>query len=134
MSTSEPNPEVLRSTCHCGHISVDLPSRPTQLNECHCTICYKYGALWAYFNPDNVTVTMPDGATLEKYIRSDPEGDGDISFNRCSHCGCIMMWRGAGKRADINRMGVNCRMLDEWVIEGIPRVMGIGPRKKPSES
>src|SRR4051794_304960 len=105
MSASASAP-ALQSTCHCGRIQITLPSRPTELNECHCTVCYKYGAMWAYFDPDTVDVTVADSATLEGYIRSDEDGEGDISFNRCSHCGCMMTWRGAGERAGVKKMGV----------------------------
>lgn len=86
--------------------------------------------MWAYFDPDNVIMTVSDGATLEKYIRSDSEGDGNISFNRCSYCGCMMTWRGVGKREGLKKMGVNCRMVPEEEVEEIPRSMGIGPRNK----
>jgi hypothetical protein len=127
MSTSTPE-STLKSACHCGRIQITLPSRPAELNECHCTVCYKYGAMWAYFDPETVDVTIADGATLEGYRRSDEDGSGDISFNRCSHCGCMMAWRGAGAREGIKKMGVNCRMVPELDIEGIPKKIGMGPR------
>jgi hypothetical protein len=129
MSTFDNN-DALQASCHCGRIQVTLPSRPTELNECHCTVCYKYGAMWSYFDPDDVIVTITDGATLEAYVRSDPESDGDIAFNRCSHCGCMMTWRGAGKREDLKKMGINCRMMPEEDTEGIPRRISMSARSK----
>ncbi len=111
----------LVTACHCGRVQVKMPSKPLKLNECHCTVCYKYGALWGYFGRSEVTVTTSDGATLAKYIRAD-NGDGDLSFNRCSHCGCMTHWWGEGDYAGLDhKMGINCRMLPLEAIEGIPR-------------
>lgn len=115
----------LTLTCHCARITLTLPSPPPYLNECHCTICYKYGALWGYFHRRDVEITATDGATLQKYIRSDEGSDGDISFNRCSHCGCMVCWIAeivpeAGFDGS-EGIGVNCRMVEERVLEGVER-------------
>lgn len=118
--------DTLTVVCHCGRVRVQIPSRPTSLNECHCTVCYKYGALWSYFPRHDVVVTTASDTTLQQYIRED--ADGDISFNRCGHCGCMMCWRGEGEYAGPERkMGVNCRMLPESSIEGIAKRVSKGP-------
>jgi hypothetical protein len=118
--------ETLTAVCHCGRVRVQLPSKPTSLLECHCTVCYKYGALWAYFPRNDVVVTTASDTTLQPYIRED--ADGDISFNRCSHCGCMVCWKGEGKYAGPeHKMGVNCRMLPETEIEGIEKKQSKGP-------
>jgi len=77
----------LLATCHCGRVQIKLP-KPPKLNECHCTVCYKYGSLWAYFQPSEVTIKVADDTSLAEYSRSD--GDGSITFNRCCHCGCMV--------------------------------------------
>lgn len=47
-AAAPPRPETsLVTSCHCQRIQVRLPSTPKILNECRCTVCYKYGALWA---------------------------------------------------------------------------------------
>lgn len=109
------NPDKLTATCHCGRISVEMPSHPTKVNECQCTICYRYGALWSYFPQDdvNIYVNIPTPASpseginkpqestdssqgadnhsgLRSYVRSD--GDGPIGFFFCEHCGCMTHW------------------------------------------
>jgi hypothetical protein len=115
----------LTATCHCGQVQVELPSKPEKLTECHCTVCYKYGALWAYFPRPDVTVRASD-TKLQVYIRED--GEGDIAFNRCGHCGCLVCWWGEGKWSGPEHiMGVNCRMLPENEIEGIERKVSKGP-------
>jgi len=111
---------TVKATCHCGRVTVEMPSKPVKLNECRCSVCYKYGALWGYFQRDTVTVTTAEGANLVPYVRADTEGG--LSFNHCSHCGCMTNWWGLGPYSEPTRkMGVNCRLLPEKDIEGIPR-------------
>lgn len=111
------NPSKLTTTCHCGRISVEMPSPPLMVNECRCSACYRYGAMWAYFPRDdvNVFVNIPgpapgaDGTVgarvaaspvhgeeersgLRSYIREDRDGDGVIGFYFCGHCGCMTHW------------------------------------------
>lgn len=118
--------ETLIAACHCNRVQAQLPSKPKKLNECHCTVCYKYGALWAYFGRNEVKVTVADDTKLEAYTRDD--SDGDISFIRCGHCGCMMVWWGLGEYSGPeHKMGVNCRMLPETEIEGIEKRVSPGP-------
>jgi len=125
-SSSSSKDDALTAVCHCGRVRVKIPSKPTQLLECHCTVCYKYGSLWAYFPRNDVVVTTASDTTLQAYIRED--ADGDISFNRCGHCGCMMCWRGEGAYAGLeHKMGVNCRMLPESEIWGIAKKQSKGP-------
>jgi hypothetical protein len=117
------------SSCHCNRIKITLPSLPTQLNECRCTVCYKYGAIWAYFPRNEVRISIAEDAKIEEYVRKD--GGGDISFNRCSNCGCMTHWWGVGERfggGDV-KMGVNCRLVPEKEIFGIERRISLGPKR-----
>lgn len=110
----------LVATCHCKRIQIQLPSKPTIFNECHCTVCYKYGALWAYYTRSDVTVNVAEDTKLEPYIRED--SNGVISFNRCAHCGCMTHWWGTAKFAGPgNKMGINCRLVPESDVKDIDK-------------
>ncbi|KAJ0106822.1 glutathione-dependent formaldehyde-activating gfa [Diaporthe amygdali] len=110
-----PHPSSLTATCHCGRINVEMPSLPAKINECRCSVCYRYGALWAYFHLDDVNVIVnvqasrpapkdsparrepliskgenEDSNCLQLYVRTD--GDGDIGFHFCGNCGCLTHW------------------------------------------
>ncbi len=116
----------LTATCHCSRIHIQVPSKPQKLNECHCTVCYKYGALWGYFPRSEVLVTIADDTQLQAYAREDRPGH--VSFHRCGHCGCMLFWRGEGKFAGPEHMmGVNLRMLPESQIEDVEREVSMGP-------
>lgn len=67
-------------------------------------------------------MTTAAGTELQAYIRQDEGSDGDLAFNRCSRCGCVMFWCGVGEFAGLeHEMGVNCRMLPLGDVEGIER-------------
>lgn len=51
-----PKPGQTTARCHCGRISLDLPAPPQKINECRCSVCYRYGALWGYYHADQVNI------------------------------------------------------------------------------
>ncbi|KAJ5525145.1 hypothetical protein N7494_011795 [Penicillium frequentans] len=78
----------LKSTCHCGAITVIVPHQPEEINECQCTICRRYAAAWAYYKVNEIKFDLKEGAKLSKYVW----GDREKSFNSCENCGCICYW------------------------------------------
>ena len=119
------------ASCHCGAITLTLPTAPDRLNECHCSVCYKYGALWAYYARHKVVIAAsPDAASQAPYVREDMDTKGALEFHRCGRCGCVMYWGPTPELAakwkeqdQTVRMGVNCRMLPEEEIAGVERVV-----------
>ncbi|KAI0459841.1 hypothetical protein F5B21DRAFT_199716 [Xylaria acuta] len=61
-----------KATCHCGRIAMTLPSPPKDISECHCSLCYKLGALWAYYPRDQVAVTTSSPAFLTSTTITSP--------------------------------------------------------------
>lgn len=104
--------------CHCGRVTIALERAPDEVTDCNCSSCTKHGARWAYFAPGEVRV---EGAT-SSYLRADMKVPAtDLRF--CGQCGCTTHWvateayvRHAG--AD-DRVGVNMRLFDEALIEGV---------------
>ncbi|KAJ5623488.1 hypothetical protein N7490_012093 [Penicillium lividum] len=56
----------LKSTCHCGAITVTVPHQPTEINECQCTICRRYAAAWAYYKVNEIKIDIKEGAKLSQ--------------------------------------------------------------------
>lgn len=77
--------KALKSTCHCGAITVIVPDQPEEINECQCTICRRYAAAWAYYKVNEIKFDMKEGAKVSQYIW----GDKEKSFNFCENCGCV---------------------------------------------
>jgi len=91
-------------TCHCTAIRITFPPLREPALECLCSICRRYGALWAYYKPDEVHVEGDDA--IEAYVW----GKARISFNRCKNCGCMTHY--TVLRDTEPRVAVNCRMLE----------------------
>ena len=106
----------MRATCHCGAISVAVPGAPAYLNECHCSICGRYGVRWGYFGGDEVEVA---GETAV-YVRD----GGSLEFHRCGRCGCVTHWRAP---EDATKVGVNARLMAAADLAGVPVRVSEGP-------
>lgn len=53
---------MLGTTCHCGAIKIEVPRPPHTLTNCDCSICRRYGTLWAYYKTTEVRVIARPGA------------------------------------------------------------------------
>lgn len=95
---------TVEASCHCGSVRIALEAAPESVTDCSCSICRRYGVLWAYYSPRDVTFLNPKGPT-DTY----EWGDHMITFHRCRTCGCVTHW--ADKDPDYDRMGVNARLL-----------------------
>ena len=104
---------MLIATCHCGAVRLQIPRKPRTLTDCNCSICRRYGTLWAYYKASAVRVVSRRGATT-----SYRWGDKTIDFVRCNTCGCVTHWRGIRKRPN-SFVGVNASNLDAEAIRSV---------------
>jgi len=100
---------MIHASCHCGAVRMALPHAPAEVTNCNCSICRRYGVLWAYYPASQVRVLPADAAT-DTYRW----GDRTIAFHRCCACGCVTHWSADDARQD--RMGINARLLDPSVL------------------
>ena len=38
----------MRGACHCEAVRFEIAEPPEWVLDCNCTLCRRYGALWAY--------------------------------------------------------------------------------------
>ncbi len=99
--------EPIKGACHCGRIKFEVVGEPMYgLVTCNCSICRRYGALWAHQNMDEVTIEASEAAT-NQYIW----GDKGLAFQTCKECGCTTHFSpvdGVGPM-----MGLNYRLVDD---------------------
>jgi hypothetical protein len=81
------------ATCHCGAIRIRVRQRPRTLTSCNCSICRRYGALWAYYTASSVEIVAPKGG-LEKYSWNRRTRE----YHRCATCGCVTHYTYRRKR------------------------------------
>ena len=108
---------MLKLSCLCGQVRIEIPKRPDFINECNCTLCSKSGARWAYFHPSEVSVV----GTTTGYSREDKE-DPAAEIRFCANCGStthFVLTASAVSKFGNSQMGVNMRLADEKDLAGI---------------
>lgn len=98
---------MIRATCHCGAVSIAIPHAPAAVTNCNCSVCRRYGVLWAYYAAEEVEIGAAATA-LQEYTR----GPASIAFVRCGRCGCVTHWRPMPGKRKTSKMGVNVRMFE----------------------
>ena len=88
-----------------------LRHAPDTVTDCSCSICRRYGVLWAYYPADAVRVISGEAAT-DSYAWKDRS----LAFHQCRRCGCVTHWQPLTRTED--RMGVNARLLPPDVLAG----------------
>ena len=103
----------MKGACHCGAARWRLDAVPESATACNCTVCRRYGALWAYGHEgEDIHVTGPATAYAP--------GAG-IDFCFCPACGCVLFWRGRRPETDgRTRIAVNLRLAEPDEVAAIP--------------
>lgn len=104
---------MIRAACHCGVVRITLDHAPSWVLDCNCSICRRYGALWAYdwdfLAKGTLGASLVRGSdALEAYIW----GDREIGFWRCTECGCLTHHTALNDPAKLR--GVNARMFVDF--------------------
>jgi hypothetical protein len=97
---------MLSTTCHCGAVRIQIPHAPETITNCDCSICRRYGTLWAYYEASEVQVLAEHGATS-----SYSWGKKALRFVRCNTYGCIINWQFI-KPEHGCRIGINARNFE----------------------
>jgi hypothetical protein len=100
---------MVSGNCHCGKVTIALDAAPDEVTDCNCSICRRYGTLWAYYNPNQVRIA--EAVPTEAYLW----GQREINFHRCAECGCVTHWTAANDPSH-PRMGVNIRLMAPEVV------------------
>lgn len=96
---------MIEGKCHCEAVRWKFKGRPKSAVACNCTICRRYGALWAYdFEDERISVS----GDTQTYLW----GDRTVTFHFCARCGCVAYWRGVATSTidSRRRMAVNLRL------------------------
>lgn len=101
---------TLTGTCHCGAVRVTVPRRPRSVTDCNCSICRRYGVLWAYYTASQVRI---EGA---RHTQAYKWGRKALNFVRCKTCGCLVCWQRVKKNPE-RKMGINWRNFPLELVE-----------------
>jgi hypothetical protein len=104
---------MIQGSCHCGAVRWTFEGTPDGATACNCTVCRRYGVLWAYdYEGEGIAVSGETRA----YVR----GRG-IGFHFCPECGCVAYWRALRAGDDgRRRIAVNLRLAEPDDVAEIP--------------
>lgn len=104
---------MIEGSCHCGAVTWRFEGEPDGATACNCTVCRRYGVLWAYdYEDEGIKVAGPTRA----YSRGEA-----IGFHFCPNCACVAFWRGLKTGADgRRRIAVNLRLAAPEAVADIP--------------
>jgi hypothetical protein len=104
---------MIEGSCHCGAVHWRFDGVPESATACNCTICRRYGVLWAYgFEGEGIDVS----GTTHAYVRG-----GSIGFHFCPGCGCVAYWRSLEPGSDgRRRIAVNVRLTEPEAVAHLP--------------
>ena len=107
---------MLTGSCHCGAAGWTLEGDPGPATACNCTLCRRYGALWAYdYEGERIRIIGPTTA----YTRAGPDPSLEIDF--CPTCGGVLCWRGLEVEASgRRRIAVNLRLAAPEAVADLP--------------
>jgi hypothetical protein len=104
MASSAP----LTVSCHCGKVRLEMRRKPRALTQCNCSICRRYGALWAYYRRSSVRVVAAKNALITYRWNETRE------FKHCKACGFVTHYEQRVKRRDgSDTVAVNMRGVDQ---------------------
>ena len=99
---------MVEGSCHCGKIRIEVEAAPEKVTDCNCSICRRYGTLWAYYPPRQVRII--EDVPTQTYQWDDRS----LYFHRCAECGCVTHWSPVDPARD--RMGINANLLPPDVL------------------
>ena len=98
--------KTLHGSCHCNQVSWQFEGPIESATACNCTICRRYGALWAYGHlGEEITVAGP----TTFYVRGKA-----VEYHFCPKCACVAYYLGI-KRDESGRQKavVNLRLAND---------------------
>lgn len=116
-----PTLKELEGSCHCGAARWTYRGEleENMATACNCTLCRRYGALWAYGFEGAECGTSGPVSSYKRVGKADPA----LEILFCPTCACVLCWRGLRAKEMENgrhRMAVNLRLADPETISSIP--------------
>ncbi len=107
---------MIEGSCHCGAVRWRFEGVPEGATACNCSVCRRYGALWAY-GIEGEAITVSGETRIYSW------GDKGLGFHACPTCNCIAWWKPIRTPEPgqdwLKRMGVNLRLADPDTVGAI---------------
>lgn len=83
------------------------------MTRCNCSLCRRYGALWAYYGAGAVAIEAPQGSLASYSWRRRVR-----AYFRCRRCGCVTHYKYRRKWGS-GTVGVNAANFEPEVLERV---------------
>lgn len=108
---------MLTGSCHCGKAGWTLHGDPGSITACNCTLCRRYGTLWAYDYEGERIGIKGQTASYTRVEKDTPT----LEILFCPVCACVVSWRGLELEADgRRRIAVNIRLTQPDPVQDLP--------------
>ena len=111
---------MITGQCHCGKTSFRIDGvLPRTVTRCTCSICSKRGALYAYYSPEQFSVTTQSDQIYRWSSQL-------VSSHFCAECGCATYSESPAFAPDGSWdakrrvIAVNARLLDDFDADQAP--------------
>jgi hypothetical protein len=104
---------LLTASCHCGRVRIHVQRPPRTVTSCNCSLCRRYGALWAYYRAGTVQIEANKGALASYSWRRRVR-----AYFRCSRCGCITHYKYRRKWGSAT-LAINATNFEPAVLERV---------------
>jgi hypothetical protein len=104
---------TLSAICHCGRVRILVRQAPRTVTSCNCSICRRYGALWAYYSARSVQIQARKGGLSSYAWRHRVR-----AYFRCSTCGCITHYQ-YRKTWGSSTVAINATNFEPQVLKGV---------------
>lgn len=95
----------MRAVCHCMAVRFEIDAAPAWVLDCNCSVCRRYGALWAYYQGSGLRLASSGEVTFP-YLW----GERSLAFHHCKTCGCTTHLQ-AVDVPDRPILGINARLI-----------------------
>lgn len=112
---------MLIGTCHCEAAHWTTTGDPGPVTACNCTLCRRYGALWAYdFEGGDGDGRIRLHGITRAFTRVGSKRP-SLEIRFCPTCACVLCWRGLSLDPDgRRRMAVNVRLAAPEAVAHLP--------------
>lgn len=108
---------MIEGRCHCGQAGWTLEGDVGTVTACNCTLCRRYGALWAYGHEGSRANLFGETKT---YIRPGKAAPA-LQIHFCATCGCVTGYRSLQVEADGSRkIAINVRLTSPEAVMNQP--------------
>jgi len=107
---------MLSGSCHCGAAGWTLEGDPGSITACNCTLCHRYGALWAYDYEGERVRIIGETHAYRRVGKDNPA----LELLFCRVCAGVVAWRGLQPEDGRTRMAVNIRLAPLEAVAALP--------------